>query len=309
MPLIVVDKSDCVMLIQLIHEQAENRFLDMLQMQHNKLAGRAALLCSFSRTRLRLAVDPVLLLLKDILHDYEGEVYFCADGDMVLCWRGRVKEIRHALIHAFSTNYSTMLERYDQEQLYRLFDIEAHGEELRILFRNKLQEQHVRDKNPDRHPAVCTKETVRDKCAQSEFSDAQFIILRRSIMTRESRKSPEILIVEDQDFSRRLLMGVLEKQYVCHAAANAVEAIGGYAEHAPDITFLDIELPDIDGHTLAALFKKHDARSWVVMVTGNNFIADVEKAKANKVQGFIVKPFTRQKIIGVIDSFIARKKG
>lgn len=297
------------MLIQLIHEQTENRFLDMLQLQHNKLAGRAALVCSFSQTPLRVTVDSALLLLKDILHDYEGEVYFCADGDLVLCWRGRVKEIRQALIKAFVNNYPSKLEAYDQEQLYRLFDVEAHGEELRILFRSKLLERQGREKGFGQHPSACGEVLAHAMCIRSEFSDTQYIKLQRAVTARSSRKIPEILIVEDQDFSRRLLMGVLEKQYICYGAANAAEAIALYAEHAPDITFLDIELPDIDGHALAALFRRDDARGWVVMVTGNNYIKDVETAKANKVQGFIAKPFTRQKIISVVDSYMARKKG
>ena len=44
------------------------------------------------------------------------------------------------------------------------------------------------------------------------------------------------------------------------------------------------------------------------MVTGNNYIKDVETAKANKVQGFIVKPYNKLKIMGAVETFIAQKK-
>lgn len=297
------------MLIQLIHAQAEVKFLDMLQMPHSKIAGRAALVCAFSQTPLRLTEDSIMPFLKDILHDHEGEVYFCANGDVVICWRGRVKEIRQALIKAFLANSEAKLESYDSEKLYRLFDIEAHGEDLRILFRNKLHSKQEQEKKVIPSTLMHEKAVEFSRQVKPEFSDKQYMNLQRTIATRGSRKLPEILVVEDQDFSRRLLVGLLEKEYTCHGAANAKEAMALYAEHAPDITFLDIELPDIDGHALAALFKRDDLKSYVVMVTGNNYAKDVESAKANKVQGFIVKPYTRQKIMGAIDTFIARKKG
>jgi two-component system chemotaxis response regulator CheY len=296
------------MLIALIHEQAETQFLAMLQMPHSKIAGRSAMLCSFSQTPLKVEVDSAVLILKDILHDQEGEIYFCADGDVAICWRGRVKETRQMLIKAFLTNYGTKLESYNPEKLYHLFDIEAHGEELRILFRNKLHNQHEQEKK-------MILSSLHDKAiefsgqVQLEFSDKQYMNLQRIITTRASRRLPEILVVEDQDFSRRLLQGLIEKEYVCYGAENAKVAMALYAERAPDITFLDIELPDIDGHTLATLFKRDDPKSCIVMVTGNNYAKDVEAAKANKVQGFIVKPYTRQKIMSAIDTFIARKKG
>lgn len=64
----------------------------------------------------------------------------------------------------------------------------------------------------------------------------------------------------------------------------------------------------MDGHTLAGLFKKHDPESFIVMVTGNNYVKDVETAKANKVQGFIVKPYNKLKIMGAVDAFMNKRK-
>ena len=141
-----------------------------------------------------------------------------------------------------------------------------------------------------------------------DFTSEQQQALKKSIYNRITRKGLEVLIVEDQMFSRRLLAGLLERQYRCDMAKNAEEAVRLYADHAPNIVFLDIELPDSDGHTLAALFKKYDPGSYIVMVTGNNYARDVEVAKANKVQGFIVKPYQKQRILSVIDAYKNRKR-
>ncbi len=92
-----------------------------------------------------------------------------------------------------------------------------------------------------------------------------------------------------------------------YSAANAEQAVALYAEHVPCITFLDIELPDANGHQLAAFIKQHDPESFVVMVTGNNYEKDVAQARANNVQGFIAKPYSKQKIMESVQKFMNQR--
>lgn len=140
-----------------------------------------------------------------------------------------------------------------------------------------------------------------------ELSAHQRDALQKVLSRRPLRPKLEILIVEDQDFSRKLLMGLLQREHVCFGARNAFEAIHYFAEHAPDIIFLDIELPDQDGHGLAGLFKKLDPQTYIVMVTGNSYKKDVEKARENQVHGFIAKPYSKQSIFNAIDVYSKSK--
>lgn len=147
---------------------------------------------------------------------------------------------------------------------------------------------------------------------EPSFSEEQAFKLVKAIKERNSKKGLEsfgisILIVEDQDFSRKLLYDLLARQFVytCHVAKNASEAIELYATHAPDIVFLDIVLPDFSGHDIALLIKSHDPRSYVIMVTANNFIKDVETARKNKIQGYITKPYSKNKIQAAIDAYMS----
>jgi two-component system, chemotaxis family, chemotaxis protein CheY len=144
------------------------------------------------------------------------------------------------------------------------------------------------------------------------FSEEQTFKLNKAIKERVSKKGLEsfgisILIVEDQDFSRKLLYDLLARQFVytCYAARNAAEALELYATHAPDIVFLDIILPDYTGHEIATLIKSHDPKSYIIMVTANNFIKDVETAKRNNVQGYITKPYSKNKIQAAVDGYMA----
>lgn len=135
------------------------------------------------------------------------------------------------------------------------------------------------------------------------FTEEQTSHIKRYGAERRTLKIPSILIVEDQEFSRKLLEGMLRRDYTCYCAANAEQALALYAEHLPCIVFLDIELPDANGHDLAGFLKKIDPASFIVMVTANHYENDVKRAQENNVQGFIAKPYSKQKISDAIEKY------
>jgi two-component system chemotaxis response regulator CheY len=141
-----------------------------------------------------------------------------------------------------------------------------------------------------------------------ESTPQQIQAFRDACYTRAYRSRPHLLIVEDQAFTISLMHGLLAREYEVRTAANAVEAWQSYLEVAPDIVFLDIEMPGIDGHTLAAALRELDSGAFVVMVTGNHCAEDVQRARANGVQGFIAKPFSKQKLLEAIQKFARNKK-
>jgi DNA-binding NtrC family response regulator len=128
---------------------------------------------------------------------------------------------------------------------------------------------------------------------------------RIALNTRVSREKLRILVVEDQLFSRRILLELLHHFYTVDTAPSAKEGMRLYLENAPDIALLDIELADESGHTLAKFIKSIDPESYVVMVTGNNSVEDVALAKSNKVDGFIVKPYNKSKVLESIEKYFA----
>ena len=73
-----------------------------------------------------------------------------------------------------------------------------------------------------------------------EFTDEQLQNIKKYGGERLTCKVPTILIVEDQEFSRKLMEGLLNKSYVCYSAANTKQALVLYAENIPCIIFLDI---------------------------------------------------------------------
>ncbi len=140
------------------------------------------------------------------------------------------------------------------------------------------------------------------------LSEQQLTLLNTAFLWRKQRKALKILIVEDQSMSYKLVLALLGNTYECHVAVNGEEALQKFAEQAPDIILLDIHLPDANGHNLASLFKKHDPNVFITMVTANNNINDIQLAKANNVNGYIVKPFMKEKIMAQIVSYFKLKR-
>jgi len=131
----------------------------------------------------------------------------------------------------------------------------------------------------------------------------QIELFRAAVNYRRQRAFTEVLAVEDQPFSRRLLGGLLKQAHQTHLASDGREAWNMYLTYAPDIAFLDIELPDISGHRLAQLLKAIDPDAFIVMVTANNYAEDVARAKEYGARGFIIKPYCKEKIFEAIALF------
>ncbi len=125
---------------------------------------------------------------------------------------------------------------------------------------------------------------------------------------RSLREEPHILVVEDQFFSNRLLSSLFQRLYTTYTAISAAQALEVYIEKAPDIVFLDIELPDMNGHDLATMICGFDNKAYIVMVTANNSTSDVQRARAAGARGFIIKPYSKRKILESVQKFLDERK-
>lgn len=122
------------------------------------------------------------------------------------------------------------------------------------------------------------------------------------IRDRDSRPGLTVMIVEDDDATMRLLANML-RQFSVVRARDGRDALEKYYEYAPDIVFLDIKLPYLDGWEIMERIHEHDKNSFVVMVTAHAQADDVQKAIQLGVKGYIKKPFSGQKIQQYVEKF------
>jgi DNA-binding NtrC family response regulator len=141
-----------------------------------------------------------------------------------------------------------------------------------------------------------------------EATPEQLQLYQSKLAERPNRKQIEYLIIEDQAFFRALLSEMIPRPANVHQCENLKDGWSLYLKTVPDIVFLDVELVESKGHALAQKIREFDPDAYIVMVTGSRAMPDVAAAKQNKVNGYIGKPFNKQKIHDSIDQFIASRK-
>ena len=118
---------------------------------------------------------------------------------------------------------------------------------------------------------------------------------------RSERPTIELMMIEDDAFSRRLVENVLQKKYALTSLADTSIAIETYARVAPDLLFLDINLPDVTGHELLARLLMIDPEAHIIMLSGNADQQNIVEAMRHGAKGFIAKPFTKEKLFQYIE--------
>jgi len=119
-----------------------------------------------------------------------------------------------------------------------------------------------------------------------------------------------ILIVEDDEKSRRLLTDVLAFHgYEVDAAGSGEEGVRSASSAAPDAALLDIQLPGISGfEVLAALREPRccGAALPVVAVTASVMDQDRKKILAAGFNAFISKPVNIRELLATLDSLLTK---
>ena len=119
-----------------------------------------------------------------------------------------------------------------------------------------------------------------------------------------------ILIVEDDEKSRRLLSDVLAFHgYEVAAVPSGEEALRSAAASAPDAALLDIQLPGISGFEVLAGLREPrlcGASLPVVAVTASVMDQDRKKILAAGFDAFISKPVNIRDLLGTLAKLLVR---
>ncbi len=111
-------------------------------------------------------------------------------------------------------------------------------------------------------------------------------------------RPPKILIVDDNDLMRTLLRGILRSEdcLVIGEAKNGVIALDFIEKTKPDVVFLDVVMPEMDGLETLQNIKRDYPEIIVVMITGNPSKENVQESIQGGASGFIIKPFNSAKV-------------
>lgn len=112
----------------------------------------------------------------------------------------------------------------------------------------------------------------------------------------------KILIVDDSRTSRKILRTILESagHEVVGEAVDGVDGVNKFRELSPEITTLDITMPNMDGLEALKEIKKINANAKIIMVTAAGQQSKMVEAIKNGASEFVTKPFEAEEIISLI---------
>ncbi len=120
----------------------------------------------------------------------------------------------------------------------------------------------------------------------------------------------KILIVDDNDLVRTLLCGILRSEdcQIVGEAKNGTLALECIERTRPDIVFMDVMMPVMDGLQALQSIKRKYPEIVVVMITGNPSKENVKESIQGGASGFIVKPFNSAKVLDILNRVVQAVK-
>lgn len=117
-----------------------------------------------------------------------------------------------------------------------------------------------------------------------------------------------VLIVDDDPFIRKLVSTTLEDvaEFRLHEAANGIEAVELAAEVHPEVVFLDIDMPRMDGIEACRKIRDLDdggaaSKATIVMLTAAGAQENETRARSAGADLFLTKPFSPLDLLRLVD--------
>jgi CheY-like chemotaxis protein len=123
--------------------------------------------------------------------------------------------------------------------------------------------------------------------------------------------SPKILIVEDNENNRSLLMDVLNHHgYDVSTASDGQEGVNLARKLMPDLILMDIQMPGMDGMTAGGILKGDPATSGLKIVALTSFAmrGDLEKFLSAGFDGYLSKPISTRGLPDFVKSWLTVKQ-
>lgn len=114
--------------------------------------------------------------------------------------------------------------------------------------------------------------------------------------------SYSVLLVDDAAFMRMMLKDILSNNgyVITGEAENGLVAVDKYSEVKPDITIMDITMPEMDGLQAVKEIRAKDPQAKIIMCSAMGQQAMVIEAIQSGAKDFVVKPFQAERVLEAI---------
>ncbi len=117
----------------------------------------------------------------------------------------------------------------------------------------------------------------------------------------------KILVVDDSKTIRRTAETLLTKEGCqVFTAIDGFDALSKIADHQPDLIFVDIMMPRLDGYETCSLIKHNKIfkATPVIMLSSKDGLFDRARGRLVGSEQYLTKPFTKDELLGAISNQI-----
>lgn len=112
-----------------------------------------------------------------------------------------------------------------------------------------------------------------------------------------------ILIVDDQNFTRKAIQAILEEEEgveVIGQAANGIEALKFIKYNIPDIALVDLEMPEMNGYNLTYQITRNFQKTKVIILSVSDDRESIDTAVKAGAKGYLLKTTSGKEIADTI---------
>ncbi len=119
----------------------------------------------------------------------------------------------------------------------------------------------------------------------------------------------KVMVIDDSKTIRRSAETLLKKVgYEVVTAVDGFEALAKIAVNKPDIIFVDIMMPRLDGYQTCALIKNNQSfkSTPVIMLSSKDSIFDRARGRIVGSEKYLTKPFSKEDLINTITTYVGQ---
>jgi twitching motility two-component system response regulator PilG len=119
----------------------------------------------------------------------------------------------------------------------------------------------------------------------------------------------KVLVIDDSKTIRRTAETLLTKEGCeVFTAVDGFDALSKIADHQPDIVFVDIMMPRLDGYQTCSLIKHNKVFKQipVIMLSSKDGLFDRARGRIVGSEHYLTKPFTKDELLGAIEAHVGK---
>jgi len=123
----------------------------------------------------------------------------------------------------------------------------------------------------------------------------------------EASTGIKVMVIDDSKTIRRTAETLLKREgYVVVTATDGYESLSKIADERPDIIFVDIMMPRLDGYQTCALIKNNREfrNTPVIMLSSKDGLFDKARGRIVGSEQYLTKPFTKDDLLGAIRRYV-----